>query len=103
MKSLREAAEDLVNERCREEIPARGYEQCDKPAEFVLWQRLTPASKGLGPLCYDHAAKYVGHVALAPPSAKFALMDLRPVRAALAAEEERSEQERLYAGLGEEE
>lgn len=43
---------------CREEL-ASG-EKCWKPAEFLLWGRLTPP-EGVGPRCYGHAARHVGH------------------------------------------
>lgn len=78
---LREAAQALVSEGCREELGAPTWDKCWKPAEFVLWGKLIPA-EGLGPRCYEHAEKHVGHYALAPGSS-YALMDLRPVQRAL--------------------
>lgn len=47
---------------------------CAKPSEYVLWGKLIPAD-GLGPRCYDHAAKWVSQSALAPNSG-WALVDL---------------------------
>lgn len=47
---------------CRE-WPAGTTDRCWAPAEYVLWGKLIPA-EGLGPRCYDHAAKWVGHDAL---------------------------------------
>lgn len=44
---------------CREWCPDKN-ENCWAPAEFVLWGKLIP-TEGLGPRCYDHAAKHVGH------------------------------------------
>lgn len=76
------AAKCLVGERCREDLgPDHDYERCNAPAEFVLWGKLI-APEGLGPRCYDHAAKHVGHRALAPESG-WAIMDLRPLQRAL--------------------
>jgi hypothetical protein len=69
-----EAAEKTLPGCCREE-------DCRKPAEFVLWGKLLPA-EALGPRCYDHAAKHVGHRALGDPS--WAIVDLRPLHRALA-------------------
>jgi hypothetical protein len=47
---------------------------CSAPAEFVLWGKLIP-KQGLGPRCYDHAAKHVSASALAPGS-QWALIDI---------------------------
>jgi hypothetical protein len=47
---------------------------CGEPTEYVLWGKLIPP-QGLGPRCYDHAAKWVGAAALAPRSG-WALVDL---------------------------
>lgn len=44
---------------CREWI-AEKHNRCNEPAEYVLWGKLIPA-EGLGPRCYDCAAKHVGH------------------------------------------
>jgi hypothetical protein len=85
---LREAAQALVTEGCREELGAPTYEKCFEPAEFILWGKLLPAG-ALGPRCYDHAAKHVGHGMLArrlsgdPLKLEAAIMDLRPLRAVL--------------------
>lgn len=54
------------------------WHRCDAPAEFLLWGKLIPP-EGLGPRCYDHAAKHVGFHALSPHSG-YALVDLRPFR-----------------------
>jgi hypothetical protein len=51
---------------CREWVPEKA-DCCFAPAEYVLWGKLIPPD-GLGPRCYDHAAKHVGHNALAPRS-----------------------------------
>lgn len=62
--------------RCGEWV---GDERCNAPAEFILWGRLIPAD-GLGPRCYDHAAKYVGnHGLFRPGKTGWALADLRPL------------------------
>lgn len=50
---------------CREEL--ENGDKCWAPAEFVLWGKLIPA-EGLGPRCYDHAVRHVGHPALRPES-----------------------------------
>jgi hypothetical protein len=47
---------------------------CWAPAHYVLWGKLIPA-EGLGPRCYDHAAKHVSASALAPGS-QWALIDI---------------------------
>lgn len=33
---------------------------CGAPSEYVLWGKRIPA-EGLGPRCYDHAEKHIGH------------------------------------------
>jgi hypothetical protein len=76
-----EALEPLVT-TCREWLDEKDGEawhnRCNDPAEFLLWGKLIP-TEGLGPRCYDHAAKHVGHNALYPNSG-YALVDLRPAR-----------------------
>lgn len=57
------ATRNSVAEWCREDLPSG--ERCHKPAEFILWGKLFPP-EGLGPRCYDHAAKHAGHRALSP-------------------------------------
>ncbi len=57
------------------------FNNCYAPAEFVIWGKLFPR-EALGPRCYDHAAKHIGHDALIPNSG-YAVMDLRPLRRAL--------------------
>lgn len=50
---------------------------CNAPAEFLLWGKLIDP-EGLGPRCYDHAAKHIGHHALTPHGlTQYALLDLR--------------------------
>jgi hypothetical protein len=58
---------------CREWCEEKA-DNCNEPAVFVLWGKLIP-QEGLGPRCYDHAAKHVGHWALAPGS-NYALINL---------------------------
>jgi hypothetical protein len=58
---------------CREWIDEKNH-ICAEPTEYVLWGKLIPAD-GLGPRCYDHAAKWVSHSALAPGSS-WAIVDL---------------------------
>lgn len=58
---------------CREWVDEK-HNCCFEPAEYVLWGKLIPP-EGLGPRCYDHAAKHVGHNALAPRSG-WALINL---------------------------
>jgi len=86
---LEEAADALVREGCREELGAPTYDKCNKPAEFVLWGKLIEP-EALGPRCYDHAAKHVGHGMLSRRLAgsdgyqlEAAIMDLRPLRRVL--------------------
>lgn len=66
---------------CREWIEDPEHERynnrCGNPSEFVLWGKLINP-EGLGPRCYDHAARYVGHDALRPNS-EYAVIDLRPI------------------------
>jgi hypothetical protein len=67
---------DILREEigtCREWIDDE-VRRCSKPSDYVLWGKLIPAD-GLGPRCYDHAAKYVGHSALDPDSG-WALVNL---------------------------
>jgi hypothetical protein len=49
---------------CREWV---GHERCGAPSEFILWGKLIDP-EGLGPRCYDHAVRYVGHSGLSDPS-----------------------------------
>lgn len=58
---------------CREWIDDK-QDRCNEPADYVLWGKLIEP-EGLGPRCYDCAAKHVGHRFLADSSA--ALVDLR--------------------------
>jgi hypothetical protein len=79
-----EIAKELAQARttCREELGAEhNFRRCDAPAEFILWGKLIPP-KGLGPRCYDHAAKHIDHDGLRPNS-NYALLDLRPFLRAL--------------------
>lgn len=56
-----------------------GTERCNARAEFILWGKLIPA-EGLGPRCYDCAAKHIGHRGLTRPGASgWAVADLRPL------------------------
>jgi hypothetical protein len=87
--SLREAAEALAQETCREWLDDK-CDRCNEPAEFILWGKLIQP-EGLGPRCYDHAAKWVGHSYLSRKLAgsnnlklEAAIIDLRPLREALA-------------------
>jgi hypothetical protein len=79
-EALRVAAGKIVREGCREELGAPTYEKCWRPAEFVLWGKLIPP-EALGPRCYEHAARHVPDDALRPGS-DWAILDLRPLRAA---------------------
>jgi hypothetical protein len=58
---------------CREWVDEKNN-VCAEPADFVLWGKLIPR-EGFGPRCHDHAAKHVGHRALAPHSG-YALVNL---------------------------
>jgi hypothetical protein len=60
---------------CCREWPRDG-DRCTRPAEFILWGKLLPP-ESLGPRCYKHAAKHVGHRALGDPT--WAIADLRPL------------------------
>jgi hypothetical protein len=46
------------------------------PAEFILWGKLFPP-EALGPRCYDHAAKWLGHGNMSRID-QYAVFDLRP-------------------------
>jgi hypothetical protein len=82
LAALREAAQAVAITPCREWLDTDDrYVHCNAPAEFVLWGKMIPP-KGLGPRCYEHAAKHVGDRALGDPS--WAIIDLRPLRAVLA-------------------
>lgn len=53
--------------------------RCNARAEFILWGKLIPA-EGLGPRCYDHAAKHIGAGNLFRPGKNgVAIADLRPL------------------------
>ena len=78
LERLRAAAMALVSESCREWLGEPTFDYCNQPAEFVLWGKLIPP-EGLGPRCYEHAAKNIIHHGLYP-GANYALMDLRAVR-----------------------
>ncbi len=84
-KSAYDAAVELLRglavTTCREWVE---NDRCNAPAEFVLWGKLIDP-EGLGPRCYDHAAKWVDHRGLGDPS--YAIIDLRPARAFLATQE----------------
>lgn len=61
---------------CREELGADGnYDKCWKPAEYVIWGKLSP-NDSLGPRCWEHARKYLSGHALAPRS-QYALINLK--------------------------
>jgi hypothetical protein len=60
---------------CREELGAPTHDKCWKPTEYVIWGKLA-ANEALGPRCYMHAQKHVGHHALAS-RANYALINLR--------------------------
>lgn len=94
MSDLREAAEALVHEGCREWVEDK-CDRCNEPAEFVLWGKLLEP-EALGPRCYDHAAKHVGHDMLSRRlrrdgsytlKLEAAIMDLRPLQRALEVEQ----------------
>lgn len=71
--------QEEAQESCREELgPDHEYRKCGEPAEFILWGKLIEP-EGLGPRCYDHAAKHVGHPALGYHSG-YAIFDLRPFK-----------------------
>jgi uncharacterized protein YuzE len=69
----------LLNECCRECRAEDKYERAD----YILWGKLLP-KEALGPRCYDHAEKHVGHEAMSRID-QWAVFDLRRCRAALAA------------------
>ena len=64
-------------EVCREQVedPDGWRQNCNKPAEFLLWGKLF-APEVLGPRCYDHAVAHTHH---SMPSRvdQWAVMDLR--------------------------
>lgn len=64
---------------CRDERDF--YTDPVKPADFIIWGKLAPP-EGLGPKCYDHAVKHLGHD-MPRRSDQYAVVDLRPIRAAL--------------------
>lgn len=80
---LRDAAQALLTccRECRDEAPL--FTADIPPADFIIWGKLA-APEGLGPKCYDHAVKYLGR-SMPSRSDQYAVVDLRPIRAALAA------------------
>lgn len=58
---------------CRE-WPEGASDRCNEPSEYVLWGKLIDR-EGLGPRCYECAAKHVGHNALSTGT-NFALIHL---------------------------
>lgn len=56
-----EAIRDVIGP-CREWVEEKNN-RCNAPTEYVLWGKLIDP-EGLGPRCYDHAAKWVGHYGL---------------------------------------
>lgn len=87
-KERLDAANDLLRKLatvCRECNDEMGFMATDVPlADFILWGKLLPP-EALGPKCYDHAVKYVGHHTLAGHGDRFMLaaVDLRPINRAL--------------------
>lgn len=75
-----EAARHIIG-GCREELGAPTFDKCWAPAEYVLWGKLLPP-EALGPRCYDHAAKHVGHRALSV-GANYALIHIGELAAAV--------------------
>lgn len=68
---------------CRDERDV--YDDPVPPAEFIIWGKLAPP-EALGPKCYDHAVKHLGHD-MPGRSDQYAVVDLRPLRAALASQQ----------------
>lgn len=58
---------------CREWLPEKN-DACWAPAEYVLWGKLIPP-EGLGPRCYEHAARYVDQYGLRSRS-NYALINI---------------------------
>jgi ATP-dependent Clp protease ATP-binding subunit ClpA len=48
------------------------------PAEFIIWGKLSKP-EALGPKCYDHAAKHLGHAAMSRID-QYAVLDLRKLQ-----------------------
>jgi hypothetical protein len=70
-----------VREYCHEWVDDKN-DRCNAPAEFLLWGKLFPP-EGLGPRCYDHAAKHAGHQALSDRQLEqTAILDLRGLQRA---------------------
>lgn len=81
---------------CREELG--NGKKCGATSEYVLWGELTPI-EGLGPRCFDCAAKHVNHYGLAPRSG-WALIRLADLAYDVTVEA-RAEAERPRAALRE--
>lgn len=67
--------------QCRDEAFDKGEADPAVPAEFILWGRLFDSS-ALGPKCYDHAQGWIGWGGMGQIN-QYAVVDLRPIRAAL--------------------
>lgn len=65
---------------CREWV---GIDTCAQPAEYVLWGKLI-SPEGLGPRCYEHAAKHVDHYGLRSRSG-YALINLNDLARGISA------------------
>lgn len=63
-------------EWCRERLP-KNSERCNEPAILILWGRYFPP-EGLGPRCYNHAAKHIGAAGMSRLD-QYAVFDLRKV------------------------
>jgi hypothetical protein len=81
MLAVIEAAAGMstVCRECRDEAPV--FAKDVTAADFVLWGKLFPP-EALGPRCYTHTAKYIGHVNMSRVD-QYAIVDLRPLRDAL--------------------
>jgi hypothetical protein len=72
---LQNKVERLKREHCRE---CRDEDRHVR-ADFILWGKLLPPEV-LGPRCYDHAAKHIGHSGMQQIE-QWAVYDLRPLAA----------------------
>lgn len=95
--TLADAARSILTS-CRECRDERDfYDDPVPPADFIVWGKLAEP-EALGPKCYDHAVKHLGH-SMPGRADQYAVVDLRPIRAALTAHDQQGEPARMMQSV----